>query len=130
MANEAKTIRDYAKEAKKRMKTGFWQEQQVIIKEKTEKAEQEGLPASKVVEYYKRKIDRMVHNNDPAEEAFYLKVKKILDEEGEIAGIIGRLTDKEAFDKLTYEQKQRYTLELSERYRKARERYYEEKEFE
>ena len=55
------------------------------------------------------------------------EIKKILDEEGEVYDIIGRLTDKQYFATLNYEEKQRYTLSLSEKYLKALERYKKEK---
>jgi len=125
-----KTIRDYAREAKKRMKTGFWQEQRGLMEESLERAGKDGISQSRVVAYFNKKIERLVHNYSEEDEVFYIKVKKILDEEGEIAGVIGRLTDNERFKSLSYEQKQRYTLEISEKYRLALERYYEEKEFE
>ena len=54
----------------------------------------------------------------------------MLDLEGEVSNAIGRLTDKEYFNSLSYEEKQRYTLNLSERYVKAVERYNKEKEME
>ena len=41
--------------------------------------------------------------------------------------LIGRLTDKEYYESLNYEEKQRYSLSLSERYLKAVERYNAEK---
>ena len=49
---------------------------------------------------------------------------------GEVSDALGRLTDKEYFNSLSYEQKQRYTLELSAKYVKAKERYYKELQFE
>ena len=60
-------------------------------------------------------------------EEFYIKVKKLLDEEGEVSNAIGRLTDKEYFETLDYNEKQRYTLNLSEKYVQAIERYHKEK---
>ena len=51
----------------------------------------------------------------------------MLDECGEVSNAIGRLTDKEYYSSLSYEEQQRYTLELSERYLKAVERYKREK---
>ena len=51
----------------------------------------------------------------------------MLDEEGEVSNAIGRLTDKEQFDALSYDEKQRYTLNLSEKYLQAVERYKKEK---
>ena len=61
------------------------------------------------------------------DEKFYEKVKKILLEEGEISNAIGRLTNKSEFELLSYDERQRYTLSLSERYVKAVERFNHEK---
>ena len=41
--------------------------------------------------------------------------------------MLGRLTDKELYLTLSYEEQQRYNLELSEKYLKAVERYKKEK---
>ena len=49
--------------------------------------------------------------------------------EGEVSDAIGRLTDKEYFNTLSYEEKQRYTLSLSEKYLRALERFRKECEF-
>ena len=95
-----------------------------------ERAEQAGIAPSKVLEYYMEKADKTIYNRNQEKEAFYGKVKRLLDEEGETANIIGKLTDKAYYDTLSYEQKQRYTLELSQKYRKALERYEKEKQFE
>ena len=58
----------------------------------------------------------------------HLKVKAMLDECGEVSDAIGRLTDKDYYATLSYEEKQRYNLELSARYLEALERYRKEKE--
>ena len=63
------------------------------------------------------------------EDDFYLRVKQILLSEGEVSDAIGRLTDKELYATLTYEEKQRYTLALSEKYLRALERFRAECEF-
>ena len=130
MMNEAKTLKDYAKEAKRRLKTGYWQRYSNEINKKMKEAERDGVAPSKIIEYYSRRAEREIHSYDAEKEAFYLKVKKILDEVGEAPDIIGRLTDKKYYATLSYEQKQRYTLELSEKYRVAQKRYYEEKQYE
>ena len=49
--------------------------------------------------------------------------------DGEVSDAIGRLTDKAYYETLTYEEKQRYTLSLSERYLRALERFRRECEF-
>ena len=41
---------------------------------------------------------------------------------------LGRLTDRVYYDTLSYEEKQRYTMQLSNKYLKALEKYRKEKE--
>ena len=122
---EEKTLKQYCKDAKARLKKGFWQSYKCDLDKKVAEAEREGVSVSKVREYYAKRTAEDIKN--AGDDAFYLKVKKLLDEEGEVSDAIGRLTDKEVFDKLSYEDKQRYTLELSEKYVKAVERYRVEK---
>lgn len=112
------------------MKSGFWQEYRENLEREVVRAEEAGMAPSRFIEYYMRKTERALLYGDDEEERFYRKVKKILDEEGEVADVIGRLTDKDEFAALNYEQKQRYTLELSQKYCRALERYAKEKEFE
>ena len=121
-----KTLKEYCKDAKKRLKSGFWQQCYKGIDQEINRAEQEGLSSSKVKEYYVGRVEESIKSVDNDDE-FYEKVKAILISEGEIPNAIGRLTDKEYFETLTYEEKQRYTLSLSERYIKAVERFNKEK---
>ena len=125
-----KTVKEYAKEAKKRMKSSFWQDYKNKIKSEISKAEETGESPSKIVEYYQSKAMVTVKGVKSDEEEFYQKVKELLSTFGEVSDALGRLTDKEYYDTLTYEQKQRYTLELSCKYVKAKERYYKELQFE
>lgn len=130
MISEAKTLKDYAKEAKKRLKSGYWQKHNDNLNKKLEEAEKDGVSASNVTLYYTKKAEREIKRSDDEFETFYLKVKEILDSEGFVSDIIGRLTEREVYEKLSYEQRQRYTFELSSKYLKAKERYIEEKQFE
>ena len=127
MNAQPKSLKQYCKEAKKRLKQGFWKEYDENLNKELVRAEQNGILASKVKEYYSCKISEDIKNTKDEFEEFYLKVKKLLDEEGEVSNAIGRLTDKEKFDALSYEEKQRYTLNLSEKYVQAVERYKKEK---
>lgn len=127
MSCEEKTLKQYCKEAKKRLKNGFWQNYQKDLNEKLKRAEEQGISASKIKEYYSQKVANGIKNTQNEDEEFYQKVKALLDEFGEVSNALGRLTDREVFDKLSYEEKQRYTLELSEKYVKAVERYHTEK---
>ena len=124
---EQKTLKQYAREAKIRLKKGFWQNYHKDLDEKIEKATEAGVAPSKVKEYYNYVVAGNIKNRKDDDEEFYIKVKKILDEEGEISDAIGRLTDKKAFETMSYNEKQKYTLTLSERYLKAVERYNKEK---
>lgn len=63
-----------------------------------------------------------------APDDFYLRVKAMLDEYGEVSDAIGRLTDAGYYNSLGYAEKQRYNLELSAKYLAALERYRREKE--
>jgi hypothetical protein len=130
MNQELKSLKQYCKEAKKRLKSGFWQNYRKNLSEELARAEQRGIASSKVKEYYAYKVSGDIKNTKDEFNEFYVKVKKLLDEEGEVSNAIGRLTDKEYFDTLSYDQKQRYTLELSQKYIKAKERYYKELQFE
>ncbi|MBQ8197051.1 MAG: hypothetical protein IJZ73_03230 [Clostridia bacterium] len=127
MQEEQKTLKQYCREAKKRLKQGFWQSYRSQLDQELIKAEKAGISTSKVKEYYNQRVAGNIRRVDEESEAFYLKVKKILDEEGEISGVLGRLTDKEYYQTLSYEEQQRYNLTLSERYLKAVERYNKEK---
>lgn len=124
---ERKTLKQYAKEAKQRLKNGFWQNYRKDLDEKIERASEAGVAPSKVKEYYTYVVSENIKSRKDDEDEFYYKVKKILDEEGEISDAIGRLTDKKEFENLSYAEKQKYTLTLSERYLKAVERYNKEK---
>jgi methylthioribose-1-phosphate isomerase len=126
MLETQKTLKQYAKEAKQRLKSGFWQQYKSNLDKKIEQAESTGVSVSKVKEYYSQRVYENIKKPDEDDETFYQKVKKILDEEGEISNAIGRLTDNSVYDNLPYEEKQRYSLRISERYLKAVERYKKE----
>ncbi len=130
MQTEVKTLKQYAKEAKKRLKEGFWQKCSENLSQEIKRAEEVGVSASKVKEYYTMKVAENIKKPKEDGEEFYSKVEHLLLTEGEVPDALGRLTDKEYFETLSYEEKQRYTLSLSERYLKAVERFKREKMFE
>ena len=125
--NEGKSLKQYCREAKKRLKAGFWQNYQRDLSEGIERAERVGISTSKVKQYYAERVSESIKSKEEGKEEFYLKVKKLLEEEGEVANAIGRLTDYEYYSTLDYEEKQRYTLSLSEKYLQAVERFKKEK---
>lgn len=127
---DGKSLKQYAKEAKKRMKSTFWQDYKSKVQTGIIKAEEEGTNKSKVVEYYQSKVAVTIRGVKSEDEEFYIKVKDLLSTVGDVSDAIGRLTDKEYFNSLSYDAKQRYLLEISNKYVKAKERFYRERAFE
>lgn len=115
-----------ARKAKQRLASGFWQRCKEDVDFRTKQAEQSGMNAVKVKTHLYGKVKDSIRGQK--EDEFYLKVKKLLDEYGEVSDAIGRLTDKEYFESLSYSEQQRYTMELSARYLEALEKYRKEKE--
>lgn len=115
-----------ARQAKQRLRTDFWGKCQNDIAATAEQAERQGRNAVKVKSSLYTKVRSVIKGETPDE--FYIKVKTLLDEHGEVSDAIGRLTDKEYFSALNYEERQRYTMELSSKYLAALEKYRREKE--
>ena len=115
-----------ARAAKNRLKTNYWENCKKHIDENTQKAQERGVNEAKYKSVLKDKVKNSV-NGEKVDE-FYLKVKNLLETEGEVSDAIGRLTDREYYDTLSYEEKQRYSLDLSTRYLAALKRYRKEKE--
>ena len=127
MTREERTLKQEARLAKSRMKNGFWAECKEDMHERLKNARALGLNDSKAGRYFAEQVSAKIAGEK--EDEFYIKVKQILTQEGEVSNAIGRLTDKEYFDTLSYEEKQRYTLSLSEKYLRALERFRRECEF-
>ena len=123
-----KSLKTLAKEAKMRMKKGFWQECEEKLDSERTHAKEQGINESKMERYFQQKVVTEIRGESPDE--FYLKVRDLLLCEGEVSDAIGRLTDREYFESLSYSEKQRYMLELSDKYLKALERFKREYEFE
>ena len=128
MATEKSSLREEARKAKLRIKSGFWAQADAERERKIEKAREQGLNESKAWRYFAAQVSAQIEGKK--EDEFYLRVKQILLSEGEVSDAIGRLTDKELYNTLSYEEKQRYTLALSEKYLRALERFRREYEFE
>ena len=128
MSKEVNTLKEEARKAKARLKNGFWTECKVDMDERLEKAREQGVNESKAGRYFAEQVTKKIEG--VKEDEFYLRVKEMLLSDGEVSDAIGRLTDKPYFDTLSYEEKQRYTLSLSERYLRALERFRRECEFE
>lgn len=128
MSKEGRTLREEARRAKSRIKSGFWKECKEDMDEHLEKAREQGFNESKAGRYFAAQVSAKIAGEK--EDDFYLKVKQMLLSDGEVSDAIGRLTDKPYYESLSYEEKQRYNLTLSEKYLRALERFRRECEFE
>jgi len=115
-----------ARAAKKRMKTNFWADCKKNMDESALKAKINGFNENKAKSTYKGRLKSELKGEKDDE--FYLTVKNILDSEGEVSDILGRLTDKSVYEKMSYDEKQRYNLQLSSKYLAALKKYRREKE--
>lgn len=115
-----------ARQAKQRLKSNFWQQCKDDVDKSALQAKEKGLNENKVKNHLYGKVRSSIKGEEKDE--FYLKVKQLLDTYGEVSDAIGRLTDRAYFETLSYEERQRYTLELSAKYLKALEKYRREKE--
>ncbi len=127
MAQEKSSLREEARKAKQRIKSGFWVECEEGKSREMEKAREYGLNESKVSRYFTAQVSAKIEGRK--EDEFYLRVKEMLLTYGEVSDAIGRLTDEKYYATLSYEEKQRYNLTLSERYLRALERFRAECEF-
>ncbi|MCM1545982.1 MAG: hypothetical protein NC033_02990 [Clostridiales bacterium] len=119
-------LKAMAKQAKRRLAGDFWKRCKEDFDKTAKLAEESGKSAAKVKSRMYDKVKSVIRGEE--EDGFYLKVKKLLDEHGEVSDAIGRLTDKEYFQTLSYEERQRYTMEISAKYLAALEKYRKEKE--
>ncbi len=122
------TFKALARDAKRRMKSGYWEQFDRDLELKRQNAEREGCNPSKVAEYYVNSTVNAVNGKKNDDQEFYEKVKRLLLEYGEVSDAIGRLIDHDVYDSLPYERKQRYTLELSNKYLASLDRFRKEKE--
>ena len=118
-------IKNMAYAAKQRLKNNFWEDCKKNIDAGASAAKAMGLNEIKVKTGLHTRVQSEIKGEKQDE--FYLKVKALLDKEGEVSDAIGRLTDKEYYETLSYEEKQRYNLTLSTKYLKALEKYRQEK---
>lgn len=126
MKNKSIEVKDMAKNAKKRLRTGFWEENGSEVATRCESLIKNGFSDKEVLAAFDKNATKRTLKTDKTE-IFYRKVKSILDKCGEVGNIISMLIDKKLYVSLSYEAKQKYMLDLSENYRVALARYRKEK---
>ena len=119
------TFKEYAKRAKERMKSGFWEQAKQEIQTEKQVAATLGLNTRQVGEEERRKLQRKIYDYDGfcEEQEFYAKVEQILNSDELISNPIMRLADQEYMDRLSPSEKQVYISKIATKYREAVEKY-------
>jgi len=114
-----------AKSAKLRLKSGFWNNVNRKRQAEIQDAQSSGKNVQKIKDYYSSYIYESIKTRDSStleEELFLQKVREIVENEEYINNPLKLLMNDEYMASLDYGGKQRYILEISEKYRKAREK--------
>lgn len=128
MKNGGRTIKHYAKEAKKRMREGFWDEYRDYRDNLKRVALSEGKSIESSLAHHKQLTAQRIYDyeNYINDEAFYKKVCAIMESTEIITNPIILLADKDKLETLEPNALQAYLLSVSNRYEKMRTRYYKE----
>lgn len=123
------TLKDYAKEAKARMKSGFWQDIIEQRKYDVQMAAEQGKSTDVVFKEYREILTRKIFENKTEEdEILYQKVCELLSQNKVITNPIGLLADQRKMNSMTVHGKQNYIFELSKKFKEMKERYYKERQ--
>ena len=119
------TLKEYARQAKERMKNGFWEQVKQNIQTEQQVAATLGLNAVKVGEEQKRKLQRQIYDYDGfcEEQEFYAKVEEMLNSCEIVSNPIMRLADHDYMETLSPAERQSYISKIATKYREAVEKY-------
>ena len=129
MSKKEYSFKFYAKEARERLKTGFWEKQNQHWDNMTREAELQGKNVDADVRYEQRELEKKLYNRDAydADEKFYAKVYEMMEGEEIVTNPIQVLCDMENINELPINQRTQRTLEISNKYQEMMKRYYKEK---
>lgn len=109
--------------AKQRLKMGYFDS----LRQEQQHGESMQDDNPTIAEYTTRQRRAEVAASSAADEKMYRKVCDILDSSEVALNPIGQLIDRDVYDGLDATGKQRYVLELSEKFRELQARYYRER---
>ena len=129
MVQKCIKIREYAKQAKKRLKSGYWNKVEVDRQKYIDKYYQEGDDVEQLNFMFQQIIAREINavsKPRTKEDEFYKKVVKLLSENEYVLNPIMRLIDHDIYDNLSDVAKQNYIYELTDKYNEMKQRYEDE----
>lgn len=120
------TFKQFAKQAKDRLKNGFWEKAQQQIKQEKQVAATLGLNVSKAGEEQQRLLRRQIYDYDGfcQEQNFYEQVVQMLTSDEVVSNPIMRLADTCLLQRLSPHEQQVYMAKLATKYRQAVEKYH------
>lgn len=113
--------------AKQRLRMGYWQrlERERAEMERTrDDLDERSIEELQRAQYRRDTMKAIDGDRAKREEKMYEKVCKILDTDSDTLSPIGQLIDKELYGKLDEFGRQKYVLELAEKFRELSRRYY------
>ena len=119
------SIKSYAKKAKHRLGSGFWNE--IRVERNALLSENEN--AEHIKDMYSKRLMHslyLVENDEDAK--LYKKVCKILSSDEFLSNPIGQLIDHQKYDKLDSENKQMYIIKLTDKYNEMKKRFEHERQ--
>lgn len=119
------TFKNYARQAKERLKSGFWQRAMENIQQEKQVAATLGLNTRAVAQQEHQNLQRQIYDYEGfcRDQLFDKKVKEILSSNQTVQNPIMLLADKQYMQKLSAEEKQQYLLQIAAKYRQAVEKF-------
>lgn len=125
MARKAGELKKRCWLAKQRLKMGYWDS---LKQENTDYTADAISPRSQMTVASLQMRNNIVSRMpSAADERMYKKVCDILDSNEVTTNPIGQLIERDVYDSLDASGKQRYVLELSDKFRELQDRYYRER---
>lgn len=119
------SFKQYARQAKDRLKNGFWENAKNNLAHEKQVAATLGLNQRQVCEEQRQKLQRQIYDYDGfcEEQDFFEKVVAILNSNEVVSNPIMRLADQAYMQTLSPREKQIYVSRLAAKYREAVDKY-------
>ena len=118
-------FKQYAREAKERMSTGFWERRREKMTEVSDKAAQSGINIENELNFERSELTKMLYNREEYErdKRIYEKVCEIVSQSDTVINPIKVLCEMEGVDELPLEMRTQKVLEISAKYREMIDKY-------
>ena len=131
MSKEKSELKRRALLAKQRMKIGYWrkmqEERELLLSKSNDSSQLQLLSSLQRSEYVRQSGFAFNKERTDKEEQLYSKVCNILTTDENTTNPIGQLVERDIYEAMDEHNRQRYILELSQKFRELKERYYKEK---